>query len=203
MPHHDPRVDAYIAAAAPFARPILQKIRAAWHKADRGIEETIKWRVPYFRKQGLVGCMAAFKGHVSLGFWRAKELSDPHGLLRDGSMLSASRFASVRDLPAEKVLIAYMREAIALDEDAKNRPETRKRKPVKVPPVPADLRQALERRRNAIETFRKLAPSHRKEYIEWINEARRASTRERRVAQAAEWVAEGKTRNWKYLQKSR
>jgi uncharacterized protein YdeI (YjbR/CyaY-like superfamily) len=203
MPQRDPRVDAYIAAAAPFAQPILRKIRAAWHKADRDIEETIKWRVPYFRKHGLLGCMAAFKGHVSLGFWRAKDLSDSHGLVRDGSMLSAIRFASVRDLPAEKVLIAYMREAIALDEDAGRSPGSRKRKPVKVPAVPADLRQALARKRGAIEAFRKLAPSHRKEYIEWITGAKQAATRERRVAQAAEWIAEGKTRHWKYEQKGR
>lgn len=201
MPHKDPRVDAYIAKSAAFARPLLKRIRAAWHKADPAIEETIKWGVPYFQKNGLAGSMAAFKAHVSLGFWRTREMSDPHGLLREGSVMSATRLRSIDELPPESVLIEYMREAVALNQEKREKPRTRERKPVKVPAVPADFRKALEKKRKVRERFEGFAPSQRKEYIEWIVEAKQAATRDRRIAQAVQWIAEGKPRNWQYMRK--
>ncbi|HWM27599.1 MAG TPA: YdeI/OmpD-associated family protein [Woeseiaceae bacterium] len=198
MPRKDARVDAYIKKSAPFAQPILKKIRTTWHKACPDIEETIKWSIPYFQKNGLVGGMAAFKAHVSLGFWKAKEMGDPEEILGDGSGMCAAKMTSIDDLPSEQVLLDYMREAVALN-DAGPAKEKRARKAVKVPDMPPDFQKALQRKRKALAEFEKFAPSRRKEYIEWIVQAKQPATRERRIAQAVEWIAEGKPRHWKHM----
>lgn len=198
MPKLDKRVDAYIRKSPDFAKPILERLRAAWHKACPGIEETIKWGVPYFVHNGLVGGMAAFKSHVSLGFWRTKEMRDPAGLFGEGSSMSASRIHGLDELPPEKVLLSYIREAVALNKSGAGKSE---RKPARVPSLPADFRAAMQASRKALASFEKFPPSQRKEYIEWITEAKQAATRERRIVQAVEWLAEGKPRNWKYMKK--
>lgn len=191
----DPRVDAYIAKAPDFARPMLEKIRAAFLKADKDIEETIKWGMPFYQKNGLVGGMAAFKAHVNIAFSRGKELSDPENLIQGGSM-GGIRIDRDGKLPARKTLIAYIKEAIALNGTA-----APKRKPVKVPDMPEDFATALAKNARAKETFENFAPSHKRDYLEWILEARQAATRERRIAQAVEWLAEGKPRHWKHMKK--
>ncbi|HEX7030298.1 MAG TPA: YdeI/OmpD-associated family protein [Gammaproteobacteria bacterium] len=198
MPKTDKRVDAYIRRSPEFARPILERLRATWHKACPDIEETIKWGVPYFQHNGLVGGMAAFKAHVGLGFWKAKLLKDPAGILGEGGSMSASRIRSLADLPKEKALIAIIREAVALNGDGGAK---RERKPVQVPAMPADFRNCLQANRKAQATFENFPPSQRREYLEWIIEAKQAATRERRIAQAVEWLAEGKPRHWKYMKK--
>lgn len=192
----DARVDAYIRKAPEFAQPILEKIRAAWHGACPDINETIKWGIPYFERNGLVGGMAAFKAHVSLGFWKAKQLSDPQGILGEGSSMSARRIRSLDDLPHERILLAYMREAVALN-DTERAPQPRK--PARTLPLPDDFLKAMQRNRKALATFEAFAPSQRREYIEWVVEAKQAATRERRIAQSVEWLAEGKPRHWKYM----
>ena len=63
---------------------------------------------------------------------------------------------------------------------------------------PPDLAAALKKNAQARATFDGFSPSHKKEYIEWIVEAKRDETRQRRLSQAIEMLAEGKTRNWKY-----
>jgi uncharacterized protein YdeI (YjbR/CyaY-like superfamily) len=199
MARHDSRVDTYIDKSAPFAQPILKKLRAAWHKASPDIEETIKWGVPYFQKNGLVGGMAAFKVHVSLGFWRAKQMSDPEGILGEGSGMCAAKFSSIDELPSEKVLLSYMRAALALNDSEPAQKKKRESKPVKVPEMPADFQKALQKKRKALAVFEKFSPSRRKEYLEWITQAKQPATRKRRIAQAVEWIAEGKPRHWKYM----
>lgn len=191
----DPRVDAYIAKAPDFARPMLEKIRAAFLKADKDIGETIKWGMPFYQKNGLVGGMAAFKAHVNIAFSRGKELSDPENLIQGGSM-GGIRIDKDGKLPAQKTLIAYIKEAIALNGTA-----APKRRPVKVPDMPEDFATALAKNARAKETFENFAPSHKRDYLEWILEARQAATRERRIAQAVEWLAEGKPRHWKHMKK--
>ncbi len=196
----DPRVDAYIESAPDFARPILVRIRAAWHKACPDVQETIKWGAPYFEYNGPLGGMAAFKAHVGLGFWKAGPLGNAAEILGEDSSTSMRRIRSLEELPAEKTLVAYMRKAVALNgEDA----APRTRKPVKVPPLPADFRDALQHSAAARTTFENFPPSQRREYIEWVTEAKQAATRERRIAQAVEWLAEGKPRNWKYMKQER
>lgn len=195
MPSHDPRVDAYIAKSADFARPILEEIRARVHAACPQVEETIKWGMPSFVHAGAILCgMAAFKQHASFGYWK-------HALVmgeaeRDG-MGSYGRLASVRDLPPKTRMQADLRKAMKLNEDGV-KPERRKSAPRPAPEVPDELASALEKNKAAKATFDAFAPGCRREYIEWIVEAKREETRAKRLAQALEWMAQGKRRNWKY-----
>ncbi|NUN49016.1 MAG: YdeI/OmpD-associated family protein [Candidatus Brocadiae bacterium] len=192
------RVDAYIAGAAPFARPILTKIREAFHRGCPGIEERIKWGVPSFEKRGLVGGMAAFKAHATFGFWRGGELEDPAGILkgRDRASFMAVRVEDIAQLPPVRVLAEYVRRAAALNDLPKPPAPPKKKKPeLRVPP---DLAKALKGNARARAAFEGFPPSHRREYIEWITEAKRPETRSRRLATTLEWLAQGKSRNWKY-----
>jgi uncharacterized protein YdeI (YjbR/CyaY-like superfamily) len=199
MPKRSPEVDAYIAKAAPFAQPILEKIREAFHAASPKIEETMKWSVPHFEYKGIVGSMAAFKQHVGWGFWKARLMKDPAGIL-NGTGMGGARVENVKDLPPKKVLVEYVREAVQLNEEGKKVEGTRSmRRPAKPAEVPDDLAAALAKNKKARATFDQFSPSHRKEYIEWIAEAKQEATRSKRLAQAIEWMAEGKARHWKYM----
>lgn len=192
------KVDAYIAKAAPFARPILERVRAAFHAGCPDIEERIKWGVPSFEKHGMVGGIAAFKAHASFGFWRGVELDDPHGILRakDTASFMAEKLTDVAQLPPEKILADYVRRAVALNLAG---PSKREKKPTRPPPkVPADLAKALKMDAKARATFTGFPPSHQREYVEWLTEAKRPETRAKRLATTLEWLAQGKSRNWKY-----
>lgn len=203
-----PEVDAYIARAPEFARPILERIRECFHAAGADVEEAIKWRMPYFVRQGLLGGMAAFKQHVSLGFWRGKELDDPAGLFRGvgDSEMCAMKVRSLSELPPKKVLVAYVKASIALDAsgprgcapEAGSAKKTAKKAARPAPKAPSDLLTALAREPKARATYEAFPPSHQREYVEWITEAKRPETRAKRLAQAVDWMAEGKSRNWKY-----
>lgn len=195
MPSQDPRIDAYIAASAEFARPILEEIRKRVHAACPQVEETIKWGMPNFVHAGGILCgMAAFKQHASFGYWK-------HALVmgeaeRDG-MGSYGRLASMRDLPPRTRMQADLKKAMRLNEDGV-KPERRKPASKPVPEIPGDLAAALDKDKAAKATFDGFPPSCKREYIDWIVEAKREETRAKRLAQAVEWMAEGKRRNWKY-----
>ncbi len=199
MPKKDPRVDAYIEKSADFAKPILKRIRRLFHKASSTIEENIKWSVPTFEYKGIVGTMAAFKQHVSVGFWKAGLMQDPASIFvnRDGSSICSAQFASNKDLPSDDVLLVYIHQAIDLNEREIKQPKKRFSRSQEVA-VPPEFQTALKRSRTARETFEAFSPSHRREYVEWITEAKRDETRKRRITQAIEMLQEGKSRNWKY-----
>jgi len=201
MKNASTEVDVYIARSAEFAQPILKKVRQLFHKAYPKIEETIKWGVPHFEYKGIVGSMAGFKQHVSFGFWKGKLLSDPRGLFTGvgNTEMGALRVSSLKEMPADKVLLEYIKEAVQLNENEIKPPRAKPRKPAAPLSVPSDLASALDRNPTARATFESFSPSHRKEYIEWITEAKQAATREKRLATALEWMAEGKPRNWKYM----
>lgn len=195
----NPAVDAYIAKSADFARPILKRVRAAMHKACPQIEETIKWGVPHFEHQGVVASMAAFKQHASFGFWKQKLMEDPAGLFPAAgeSSMGGRKFRSADELPSDAVLLRYTRAAVALNEAGVKVPKAAK--PKKPPPkLPADLAAALKKNPKARATYDTFPPSHKREYVEWITEAKQEATRQRRLATAVAWMAQGKSRNWKY-----
>ena len=193
----DPRIDAYIERAAPFARPILAHARALVHQACPQVEETIKWGMPTFVHAGGILCgMAAFKQHASFGFWK-HALVVGEGEPRDG-MGSYGKMLSLDDFPAKKIVLAHIRKAMKLNEDGVKMPAARKAASKLPPEMPEDLVAALNKDNAAKATFDAFPPSCRREYIEWIVEAKREETRAKRLAQAVEWLAEGKRRNWKY-----
>ena len=200
MPTTDPRIDAYIANAAPFARPILERLRAIVHAACPRVEETIKWGFPHFLHHGILCSMAAFKQHAVFGFWKG-ELIDGIGATpaAGGAMGHLGRLTGLGDLPARRDLIAQIHQAMRLNEAGTVVP-SRARKPARpVAPVPPELADALRRDAVARATFDAFSPSQRRDYCEWIDEAKRAETRARRVSEALGWLREGKPRNWKYL----
>ena len=197
MPHHDPRIDAYIARQADFARPILEYVRTVVHEACPAVEETLKWGAPSFVHAGGILCgMAAFKQHASFGFWK-------HALVvgegeRDG-MGSYGKLTSIKDLPPKKQLLAHIRKAMKLNEEGVRATTARKSPTPKPPPkAPADLASALKKNAKARATFEGFPPGQKREYIEWLTEAKREETRQKRLAQAIEWMVDGKRRNWKY-----
>jgi uncharacterized protein YdeI (YjbR/CyaY-like superfamily) len=204
MGQKDPRVDEYIAKAADFARPILGHLRAVVHAACPDAGETIKWGFPHFEHKGLLCNMAAFKSHCAFGFWKGAVLAETHPELADGSpaMGQLGRIGSLADLPAEETLLLYVRDAAALNErgvksPARSKPRTQERELA----VPDDLLDALRQNEPARATFEGFSYSNKKEYVEWLAEAKSAETRRRRLEQAVEWMAEGKIRNWKYVRK--
>lgn len=192
---HDPRVDAYLAQAAPFARPLLERLRAQVHAACPEVEEAIKWSMPAFLYRGRqLASMAAFKEHASFGFWMGEAVT---GGREEGAMGQFGRLRELADLPADARMQELVVRAMALiDEGARRRPS--RAAPRAMPGIPEPLRVALDAHPVARAAFDAFAPSHRREYIEWIAEARREDTRARRVAQAIGWIAEGKSRHWKY-----
>ena len=193
----DPRIDDYIARQADFARPILEHLRAAVHSACPEVEETLKWSMPHFLYKGqMLAGIAAFKAHATFGFWRAREVLGETGAERD-AMGQFGRLASVADLPPDDVLHGLIRKAMALT-DSGARPARAKPAPKREPETPPELDSALSANPAARATFDGFPPSCRREYVQWVAEAKRAETRDRRIAQAVEWMAEGKRRNWKY-----
>ena len=201
-------VDAYINKAAPFAQPILKRLRAAHRKASKQLVETIKWGVPHFDYNGIVSGMAAFKQHVSFGFWKSSLMADPLGFFTEAPNASMCqvKIKHVDELPAEKALIAYIKEAMALNEheqvatQSQTRAKKKKMTAGKALKVPPDLAAQLKKPANkkALKTFENFPPSKKKEYIEWIAEAKREETRARRLVTTIEWLTEGKSKNWKY-----
>jgi uncharacterized protein YdeI (YjbR/CyaY-like superfamily) len=199
MASRDPRVDAYIAKSADFARPILTHLREVVHAACPDAEETMKWSFPHFQYKGLLCSMAAFKEHCAFGFWKSS-LVMGEGTEAEKAMGQFGRISKLSDLPSKKVLTGYIKKAMELNEAGVKSPTRSKPKaPRPELAVPDDLAAALRANPAARATFDKFSPSHRREYIEWITEAKTPATRSRRLQTAVEWMAEGKPRNWKYM----
>ena len=194
--NRDPRIDAYIGKAEPFARPILEKARERVHAVLPGVEEAMKWSMPAYLVGGkLILITAAFKAHAALNFWRGQELESRHSSV--GAMGQFGRIKSVDELPADAELDRLIREAAEL---AKSAPAPRKAK--HAPKAPAQMHPEFAaelakspKARAALEGF---PPSAQRDYFEWIAEAKQAATRQKRIATAVEWLAEGKRRHWKY-----
>jgi uncharacterized protein YdeI (YjbR/CyaY-like superfamily) len=196
MGKRDPRVDAYIRKAAPFAQPILVDIREMVHAACPGVEEALKWKFPHFLYKGMLCGMAAFKQHAAFGFWKGSLVTGT-GKGTD-AMGQFGRITKRSDLPANKVLAAYVKKAVMLNDQGVKTPRTRKAAAPKAIRIPADLASALKKSATAQATFRALSPSHKREYLEWIAEAKTEATRQRRRDLTIEWLTEGKSRHWKY-----
>jgi uncharacterized protein YdeI (YjbR/CyaY-like superfamily) len=200
MPKKDPRIDAYIAKSADFAQPILTHLRKLVHAACPGVEETMKWQTPTFMHHGILAGMAAFKNHCAFNFWKGKLLiaSEPALAAKaEEAMGHFGRITSLDDLPKAATITRWIKQAAKLNEEGIKVPKKRPARPREVS-VPEYLLKALRKNKAALTTFEKFPPSHRREYVEWIVEAKTEPTRDKRIATALEWMAEGKSRNWKY-----
>lgn len=196
-------VDHYIMESADFAQPILNHLRDLIHHACPEAEEKLKWGFPHFDYKGVYVSMAAFKEHCAFSFWKAKLMADPHGLLgekEEKAMGHFGRIRSLKDLPSDDIFLEYLLEAKRLN-DAGTKVVSRKPSPKEKSglSVPEAFVDALIRHGSALAIFEKFSYSQRKEYVNWIIEAKTEVTRDKRIATAVEWIAEGKVRNWKYL----
>jgi uncharacterized protein YdeI (YjbR/CyaY-like superfamily) len=189
----DPRIDAYIGKSPEFAKPILTHVRALVHEAVPDVQETLKWSVPHFDYKGVLCGMAAFKQHCNLIMWKGaliagNDAGDEKGHFRNITSLS--------DLPPDRTMKALLRKAAELNEQGvKTRRTPKEKKPLR---VPAELKSALRKNKKAAAAFENFSPSQKRDYADWITEAKGADTRQRRLQTAVEWIAEGKSRNWKY-----
>lgn len=198
MGTRDKRVDAYIAKARDYAKPILDRMRDLVHEACPDVQENIKWGAPFFEYHGTMCMMAAFKNHVKFGFWNSRMVYDAASR-EAGIHTKLDRIENLDGLPPKKVIIAHIKRAMELNEKGIKSPTRSKDRPKKAPiPMPKVFAAALGRNKKAKATFDEFSPSHRREYLEWITEAKTDATRDRRIDQAIEWMAEGKSRNWKY-----
>jgi uncharacterized protein YdeI (YjbR/CyaY-like superfamily) len=196
MGTRDPRVDAYIAKQADFAKPILAQIRDVVHAACPAVEEEIKWGSPFFMYHGPMAHMPAFKEHVRFGFWKGKLLGGGDSDEEEGMDGPFRHLTSVKDLPSKKELTAYIKKAMKLNEAGISARKVGKPRPTL--PVPPELTAALAKNKKARANFEAFSPSQKRDYNEWVGEAKREETKSARVKQAVEWIAEGKPRHWKY-----
>lgn len=193
----DPRVDAYIVQAAPFARPILKHLRETVHAVCPEVVETLKWRSPSFEYHGILCGMSAFKAHCAFGFWK-------HDLVVEGdtkaneAMGSFGRITRVDELPSRATLAKYLKKAMKLNADGVKYVHKKRvpKEPIAVHPAFA---VALAKNSKAKAVLAKFSPSQQREYLEWIATAKQDATRARRIATAVEWLAQGKPRHWKYM----
>ena len=192
----EPRIDAYIAKAQPFARPILEKVRERVHAVVPDVEETVKWSMPAYTVDGKILLItAAFRAHMALNFWRGQELRGEAA--NADAMGQFGKIKSLDELPPDGELDRLIREAAAL---AKNAPAARKPKhaPKPAPVMHPDFAAALDKAPKARAALDSFPPSAQRDYFEWIAEAKQDATRQKRIATAVEWLTEGKRRHWKY-----
>jgi uncharacterized protein YdeI (YjbR/CyaY-like superfamily) len=197
MSKKDPRVDAYIARSADFAKPVLKHIRAVVHENCPQVEETLKWSSPAFMHKGILCIMAAFKHHCIFGFWKGSIIVGDGTPLKE-AMGNFGRLTSVSDLPPKRMLARFIRKAMALNDTGVKTPARSKAKERKPLVVPTYLRAALKKNKKAQQTFDAFSYTSKKEYVEWLTDAKSDETRHRRLLQAIEWMAAGKSRDWKY-----
>lgn len=199
MGTRDPRVDAYIAKSADFAKPILTHIREVIHEECPDVEETLKWNAPHFMYHGMLGGFASFKEHCAFGFWKGKLIVDDDDTRARAAMGQFGMLKTLKDLPPDRKLRSYVKKAMALNESGTKAPRPLKHPRKRIPDKPpTDLAAALKRSAKARKTFESFTPSARREYVEWITDAKRAETRAKRLATTLEWLAQGKKLHWKY-----
>lgn len=203
----DKKIDAYIAKSADFAMPILNHIRELVHKACPDVEEKIKWSMPFFDYKGEMLChMASFKQHAVMGFWKASLMKDPslvENAKSETAMGHLGRITSLKDMPSDKKITGWIKEAMELNDKgiklpAKEKPSEKEKKELTVPDY---FTKALAKNKKAKQVFENFAYSHKKEYVMWVSEAKTEETRNKRMATTLEWLAEGKSRLWKYEKK--
>lgn len=201
--HANPKFDEYISKAQPFAQPILKHLRSIVHATCPQVEEKMKWSMPFFDYKGQMMCsMAAFKQHVVFGFWKAPLMHDEKNIFitegESAAMGQLGRITSLKDLPSDSILKKYIKEAMALNDTGVKWPTGKKTLQTKSIELPDYFATALNKQKKAKATFEKMPPSHQKEYLEWITEAKTELTRQKRISTALEWLTEGKSRNWQY-----
>ena len=199
MGKKNPQVNAYINKAQDFAKPVLNHLRSVIHETCPDVEEKMKWSFPHFDyKNQMMSSMAGFKEHCTFGFWKASLIKDLKGKSEKNAMGQFGRITKVSDLPSKKVLTQLIKQAMKLNDEGIKiaaKPKTKEKKELIVPDY---FLKAVKKNKKALKTFEEFSYSQKKEYVEWVTEAKTDETRNKRLATSVEWMSEGKIRNWKY-----
>jgi uncharacterized protein YdeI (YjbR/CyaY-like superfamily) len=201
MGKHDPRIDAYIAKSKDFAQPILRHLRKLIHAGCPEVEETLKWGHPFFTYKGILCGFASFQGHCAFVLWKGSLILGKNRGNISVAMGQFGRITNLKELPSDKILINYIKEAVKLNDGGVKLPQRSKPKEKKKLIVPSYVKTALKKNKKALATFEEFSYTNKKDYLEWITEAKTDETRQKRLTTAIEWMAEGKIRNWKYVRK--
>jgi uncharacterized protein YdeI (YjbR/CyaY-like superfamily) len=189
--------DAYITKSPDWAQPILTRLREIVHEACPDVEEEMKWSSPTFVHHGIMCGMVAFKEHVAFHFWKGELVTGTAlGANGMGAAAQFGRMTTVKDVPPKKQLVAHIKKAMKLNEEGIKVDRPKKKRPTLT--MPDYFMAAIKKNKKAFAAYEQFSPSHQREYVEWIIDAKTSATRDKRVAQAVEWMAEGKSRNWKY-----
>jgi uncharacterized protein YdeI (YjbR/CyaY-like superfamily) len=205
MSAYNKSIDAYIAKSAGFAQPILNHLRELIHTTCPDVEEKMKWSMPFFDYKGEMMChMASFKQHCAFGFWKGAIMKDP--VLRETAaaeeaMGHLGRITSLKDLPSDKKITSWIKEAMALNDNGIKLPPKPKAAATKETATPDYFVKAIAKNKTAKKFWDAFTPGKKKDYVVWITEAKTEDTRNKRMETAVEWIAEGKARHWKYEKK--
>jgi len=206
MAKKDKRIDAYIEKSADFAKPILKHLRKLVHQGCPGVTETVKWGMPSFEYKGPFCSMASFKQHAVFGFWKYKLIKDPKNYLEilkrmeAASMGNMGRITSLKDLPPDSVILGFIKQAVKLNDDGIKMEKTIKNPATAKNTKPdVDFEAALKKNKKAWNVWEEWTPGKKKEYVDWMKEAKTEETKLKRIKTAVEWISEGKIRNWKYV----
>lgn len=208
MAKNDPKIDAYIEKAQPFAQPVLKHLRKLIHTANPDVVEVVKWGMPCFDHKGPYCSMASFKQHAVFGFWKSKLIKDPKGYLGERknaggeAMGNFGRITSLKDLPPDKVIIDFLKQAAKLNDEGVKLPAKAKKETKEVVPS-AYFTKELKKNKKAVASFAAFSPSKKKEYVEWVDTAKTEETKAKRMATSVEWISEGKNLNWRYETKKK
>ncbi|WPU95271.1 YdeI/OmpD-associated family protein [Mucilaginibacter sabulilitoris] len=201
MKNFDPKVDEYIATSADFAKPVLEHWRQLIHDNCPDVVEAIKWGFPHFDYKGDFMCViASYKNHCSFTFLKAELMNDAR--LKDSKTLKPiqrflGKVTKLSDLPPDEEFIGMLKEAMVLNEKGIKVMAPKSDKP-KVLEMPDYFSEKLAGNAKAKAVFESKSDSFRKDYIIWISDAKTDATRQKRMEEAIEWIAEGKGRFWKY-----
>lgn len=204
MGNKEPKIDLYISKAADFAKPILSHLRDLVHNACPDVEEKIKWGFPHFDYKGMMCSMAAFNQHCAFTFWKAALMKDKTLIANAESESAMGHFGKItskKDLPADKKIIGYIKEAMILNEKEIKLPQKKVTATKIEIAVPDYFLKQLRSNKKALTTFENFSASNKREYVDWVIEAKTDETKNRRMKTAIEWMSEGKPRNWKYMKK--
>ena len=202
MDNKNPHIDLYIEKAAPFAQTVLRHLRQLVHKTCPEVVENVKWGMPSFEYKGLWCGFASFKEHCTFGFWKAGIMKDSQVLLGKASkaaMGNLGRITSMKDLPSDKIIIGWLKESMKLNDEGIKVPKDVTKHEKKVIITPKWFIEAVKKNKKAWTTFDNASQSFKKEYVQWVTEAKTDETKDKRLKQSIEWMVEGKHRNWKYM----
>jgi hypothetical protein len=191
------RINLYIAELPDWQRKHLVRVRQLIHSTEERIEEAWRGNAPHFDHQGSLIGMHAFKSCVSIWFHKGASLKDGHGLfkLTEKDAEREVRKYKIHEGESinEKAFLDLLKQALKVNAAQAGGAETKPTSRALV--VPSDMEQVLRKDEQAWAQWEGLAASHKREYVEWITDAKQDETRKRRLAKALEMIRDGQAKN--------